>query len=184
MVQFGDFHFGHNQQEFKLDKAMLLGWVTNTYWETNFRAHQPGGVHARYRVYPHSGGFDPVRAQRQGLDTACSQPLLQHMGEPKEKALFPAAGELLRLPESLDPARPVFTLHVKPARKGEGLVVRLYNAGDTAQMARIGSGLQQISAAQFCNLSENPQQPLAVIHGEVSAQIPAHQIVVLRLEIK
>ena len=184
MVQFGDFHFGHNQREFKLERAMLLGWVTNTYWETNFRAHQPGGVHARYRVYPHTGGFDPIRAQRQGLDTAFSQPLLQHMGEPKAKPLFPVTGQLLRLPESLDPDRPVFTLHVKPARKDGGLVVRLYNTSDTAQTARIGSGLQHIAAAQRCDLSENPQEALTVTNGEVSVQIPAHQVATLHLEIE
>ena len=32
MVQFGDFHFGANQPGFALERAMLLGWVTNTYW--------------------------------------------------------------------------------------------------------------------------------------------------------
>jgi alpha-mannosidase len=184
MVQFGDFHFGHNQREFKLNRAMLLGWVTNTYWETNFRAHQPGGVHARYRVYPHSGGFDSVRSQRQGLETAFSQPLLQHMGEPKEKGLFPASGELLRLPENLEPDRPVFTLHVKPTRKDGGLLVRLFNAGDTPQTARIGSGLLQIMAAQLCDLSENPQQSLEVTGGEINFPIPAHQFSTLRLIIQ
>jgi hypothetical protein len=44
MVQLGDFHFAHNQAECTLERAMLLGWVTNNYWETNFRPHQPGQV--------------------------------------------------------------------------------------------------------------------------------------------
>ncbi|MDO8972005.1 MAG: glycosyl hydrolase-related protein, partial [Saprospiraceae bacterium] len=142
------------------------------------------GVHARYRVYPHNGGFNPVRAQRQGLDTAFSQPLLQQMGEPKEKSLFPARGELLRLPENLEPGLPVFTLHVKPARKGRGLIVRLYNASDNPQIARIASGLQQITAAQLCDLSENPLKSLTLTGGEISVPIPAHQVSTLRLEIK
>ncbi|MBK8049893.1 MAG: hypothetical protein IPK16_23995 [Anaerolineales bacterium] len=46
MIQLGDFHFGDNQVEFNLERPMLLGWVTNNYWETNFRAHQPGEVTA------------------------------------------------------------------------------------------------------------------------------------------
>jgi alpha-mannosidase len=135
MVQFGNFHFGDNQQEFKLERAMVLGWVTNTYWETNFRTHQPGGVHARYRVYTHAGGFDPVSAHRAGMEATYSQPLLQHMGEPPEQLIFPASGELLRLPESLDPSQPVFTLHIKPARVGSGIIVRLYNTSDAPQQA-------------------------------------------------
>jgi hypothetical protein len=55
MVQFGDFHFESNQPGFSIDRPTLLGWVTNTYWETNFRTHQSGGVHARYQVYPRAG---------------------------------------------------------------------------------------------------------------------------------
>ncbi|HVU10539.1 MAG TPA: glycoside hydrolase family 38 C-terminal domain-containing protein, partial [Phototrophicaceae bacterium] len=31
MVQFGDFHFGHYQMDFHLERALLLGWVTNNY---------------------------------------------------------------------------------------------------------------------------------------------------------
>ncbi|MBE0696233.1 MAG: hypothetical protein IH586_04860, partial [Anaerolineaceae bacterium] len=96
MVMFGGFHFAENQRNFSLERAMLLGWVTNTYWETNFRTHQPGGVHARYRVIPHAGGFDPITAQRAGLEAASSQPLLQHMGEPAETETFPSAGSLLQ----------------------------------------------------------------------------------------
>ena len=45
LMQLGDFHFGHNQATFSLERAMLLGWVTNTYWETNFRPQQAGPGH-------------------------------------------------------------------------------------------------------------------------------------------
>jgi alpha-mannosidase len=77
MVQLGDFHFGHNQAGFALERALLLGWVTNTYWETNFRAQQPGMVTARYRVQPYAGAFDeagaslrPRRGQRRAAAPA------------------------------------------------------------------------------------------------------------------
>jgi alpha-mannosidase len=184
MVQFGDFHFGKNQHDFNLERAMLLGWVTNTYWETNFRAQQPGGVHARYRVYPHAGGFEPVFAYRAGMETTFSQPLLQHMGEPVEQLIFPATGELLRLPESMDPSCPVFTLHIKPARLGSGLVVRLYNASDAPQQSRIGSGLLTINAAQLCDLSENPVQALPVKKGDVDITLPSRQVTTILLTVK
>jgi alpha-mannosidase len=176
MVQLGDFHFGANQPGFALERAMLLGWVTNTYWETNFRAQQPGGVHARYRVYPHSGDFDAAHAYRAGLETAYHQPLLQHMGEPAENTRFAQADSLLRLPESRDPAAGVFTLHVKPARHGNGIAIRLYNSATTPQTAQIGSGLLQITAAQLCDLAENPLEPLQVNDGNVVATLPPGRV--------
>lgn len=176
MVQFGDFHFGANQPGFALERAMLLGWVTNTYWETNFRAQQPGGVHARYRVYPHSGDFDAAHTYRAGLETAYHQPLLQHMGEPAESTRFAQADSLLRLPESQNPAAAVFTLHVKPARHGDGIAIRLYNSATTAQTAQIGSGLLQITAAQRCDLAENPLEPLQVNDGNVVATLPPGRV--------
>ncbi len=183
MVQFGDFHFGDNQQEFKLERAMLLGWVTNTYWETNFRTHQPGSVHARYRICPHAGGFDPIAAQRCGLEAAHHQPLLQHLGEPAEKELFPESDALLRLPETLDPDLPIFTLHVKPARKEHGLIVKLYNAGDVPQAGRIASGGLKITAAHGCDLMENPTCTLPVLDGAVGVEIPPHQVYTVLLSI-
>src|SRR5690606_21243899 len=54
MVQFGGFHFGRNQERFELERAHFLGWMTNNYWQTNFQAHQPGRVQARYRILPHA----------------------------------------------------------------------------------------------------------------------------------
>ncbi|MCL5946875.1 MAG: hypothetical protein M1298_02490, partial [Chloroflexi bacterium] len=57
MVQLGDFTFGKNHEQFSLARGLLLGWATNNYWETNFRAHQPGLVETYYRFLPYSGAF-------------------------------------------------------------------------------------------------------------------------------
>ena len=51
-----------NRQTVDLSRALVLGWVTNNYWETNFRAHQPGAVSARYRLVPHAGPCDEAAA--------------------------------------------------------------------------------------------------------------------------
>lgn len=184
MVQFGDFHFGKNRRRFTLERAMLLGWVTNNYWDTNFRAQQPGEVHARYRVYPHSGGFEPVSAYRVGMETENNQLLLQHMGEPTERVIFPAVGELLKLPETLNPSVPVFTLHIKPARAGSGLVIRLYNASDSPQQTCIDSGLLTIKAAQSCDLSEAPELALKVVNGHVDIVLPARRVTTIKLAVR
>lgn len=183
IVQVGDFHFGANQAGFVPGRAMLLGWVTNNYWETNFRAHQAGGVHARYRVYPHAGGFNLIEAYRRGQETTLNLPLAQHLGEPLEKPLYPEQGSLLALPEHTDPAGAVITLHLKPAAKGAGVVLRLYNTSQSTQAARLASGLLQIESAWLCDLHENTLSELPVIHGEVAVQTPARRVTCMLLKV-
>jgi hypothetical protein len=174
MVQFGNFHFGDNQYEFNLSRAMLLGWVTNTYWETNFRAQQPGLVTARYRVRPYRGAFDEAAAHRFGCEAINDAPLLQQLGEPHGDLPLPPSGSLLTLPEP-----PVVVLHVKPAADGGGAVVRLLNSSDEAQQASIGSGLIRIGAAQRTDLLENDLGPLAVADGAVALTLEAREIAVV-----
>ncbi len=180
MIQLGDFHFGHYQMDFQLGKAMLLGWVTNNYWETNFRANQPGKVVARYRIQPSAGDFDEGRAHRLGLEAANAAPLIQHMGEiPAEPTTLPASGSLLKLPGA-----PVLPLHVKEANDHAGVIVRLLNASDQPQTATIGSALLTIKSAQQCDLLENPLGDLMVENGSVSLEIAARRVaeVYLRVE--
>jgi alpha-mannosidase len=179
MVQFGDFHFGHYQAEFQLERAMLLGWVTNNYWETNFRAYQPGRVQARYRILPHEGAFDEAPAHRFGLEAAYSQPVIQHLQEPAEDdPVLPGQGALLRLPDS-----PVLTLHIKRAEDGSSLIVRLLNASDSQQTAVLQSRLLRIHSASRCDLLESVSEELIVADGAVSLGIPPRRMTVVRLKL-
>jgi hypothetical protein len=176
MVQLGAFHFGHNQATFKLERAMLVGWVTNTYWETNFRAHQPGAVTARYRVQPYAGAFDESRAHRFGQDAASDVPLLQHLGEPTTGTPWPTSAALLRLPDG-----DIQTLHVKPAGDG-GIIARLLNASDEKRTASIGSGLLAIAGAVRCDLFDQPVGlPLETRQGAVEIDIAPRQVAVVKL---
>lgn len=180
MVMFGDFHFADYQQEFTLEQATLLGWVSNTYWETNFRAHQPGRVTARYRLYPHGGSFDETQAYRWGQETLYAEPLVQPLGESPittSSLSLPASGTWLQLPQP-----PVLTLHVKPAADGQGVIVRLLNASDQPQTAVIGSGLACIRSAQQCDLFETTLAELAIVEGRCSLSLAARRVAVVRLQ--
>ncbi|HEY4579791.1 MAG TPA: hypothetical protein VIG89_02035, partial [Candidatus Acidoferrales bacterium] len=182
MIQLGDFHFAHNQTQFALERAMFLGWVTNNYWETNFRAHQPGRVHARYRILPHQGAFNEAQAHRFGLEAAHAQPLMQHLGELQGSPPFlPSLGALLHLPESFSPDSPILTLHIKPAQRQPGMMVRLLNASDKDQPAKIASGLLRILTAQVCDLLEKPVQAVGVEDGAVSLNLPPRRVTTLHL---
>ena len=184
MVQFGDFHFAQHQMTFALERAMLLGWVTNNYWETNFRAHQPGQVQARYRLLPYAGDFDEARTHRFGLDAANAQPLLQHLGEAKAATpQLATEGPLLNLPGSDGVDSPVLTLHVKPVRGAAGVIVRLLNASDQEQTARLTSGQLRIAGARRCTLLEEPGQELALDNGAVEVTLGPRAVAVVQLTV-
>lgn len=177
MVQLGGFNFGANLENVKLEDALLLGWVTNNYWETNFRAHQPGVVRARYRIQPHKEPFEESLAHKFAMEA--SYPIVpQSMLEPPiTSKLLPPQGQLLRLPDE-----PVQTLHVLKRRDGK-THIRLLNASDTNARAEIGSGVLSILTADQCDLFGNPQHKLDVDDGTVSVDLPPRGFATVRLEI-
>lgn len=176
MVQLGDFHFAHHQASVTLERSMLLAWLTNNYWETNFRAHQPGFITARYRIQPRRGPFDEAAAHRFGLEAVHAAPLWQQMGEPSDSRAFPSQGSLLHLPDG-----PVQVLNMQLAPDGAGLVVRLHNVGDAPHTAILSSGLLRIAKAQACDLFAAPEEDLPVHDGAVSIQVPTRRMAAVLL---
>jgi alpha-mannosidase len=98
----------------------FYSYLMNNYWETNYRAAQEGPVVFHYSMRPHTG-FDPVRAQRFGVERC--QPLL--VLPAKEGADLPPPLFVVR-PES------VMITSFKPCEGGAGRIVRLYNTADRA----------------------------------------------------
>jgi alpha-mannosidase len=174
MVQLGDFHFAHNQQEVTLERAMFLGWITNNYWETNFPGAQPGTVTARYAILPYAGDFDESRAHRFASDTEHSRPLVQHLGEPAAPELLPESGTLLHLPQ-----HPILTLNLRA--HDNGALLTLFNASDETQTACISSGLIHIESAHRCDMFGNQLETLTVNNGAVEVIIAPRQTTALFL---
>jgi alpha-mannosidase len=88
------------------------------------------------------------------------------------------------LPESSSPDSPVLTLHVKPAERGSGVIVRLFNASNQSQSAEIGSGLLRIINAQLCDLLETPQEPKMVQDGTVTLYLPPRRVTTVLLNVE
>ena len=64
LVQIGDFRFARGNHESDRSKPpLLLAWPMNNYWNTNFRASQPGYTQLRYVIASH-GAFDPAESAR------------------------------------------------------------------------------------------------------------------------
>ena len=176
MVQLGDFHFAHNQSEVTLERAMLLGWVTNNYWETNFPGNQPGVVTARYSILPYGGEFNESRAHRFAAEAENSRPFVQHLGEPITQEKLPNAGALLQLPE---PPVLVLSLH---GTLNDSALLALYNACDSSQTARISDGLIKIQSAQLCDLFGNPLEKLKITGGTADIILKPRQTVIIKLQ--
>jgi alpha-mannosidase len=175
MVQLGDFHFAHNQQGVTLERAMLLGWVTNNYWETNFPGAQPGIVTARYAILPYTGDFDESRAHKFAAESEHSRPLVQHLGELPASDLLPVAGTLLHLPK-----QPVLTLNLRAASEGCAQLT-LFNASDQTQTTTVSSGLIHIRSADRCDLFGNHLEMLAVDNGAVEVTLAPRQTFTLTI---
>jgi alpha-mannosidase len=171
MVQLGDFRFGANLAEHTLPRPLVLGWITNNYWETNFRAHQPGGVRARYWLLPHTGGFNEAAAHRFGMEVA-SPPILQSLGEPPAtEAALPGESALLCLPEP-----PILILCIKEGQQSNSMLVTLVQAADTGGLAIITPGILRFRAAYHCDLLGNPRADLPLQDGAITLSLAAREI--------
>lgn len=196
LVQFGDFNFGANLAGGEPESGLLLGWVTNNYWQTNFRAHQPGRVRARYHLRPHDG-FEETRAHRAGFEAEQATPAVQTLAEPPVEAPpLGASGRLLDLPEP-----PVLVLQVQPAgatspgrqfgsgagtgdAAGDGDVrVLLRNASDRPHTATLGSGLLTVERAGRGSVLGGPvDRWLPVDAGEARLEMDARETALVALD--
>jgi hypothetical protein len=175
MVQLGDFHFAKDQQEVTLERAMLLGWVTNNYWETNFPGAQPGVVTARYSILPYAGGFDEARAYRFAAESEHPHPVVQHLGEPAASELLPATGTFLHLPQL-----PVLTLNLRASKEGCTLLT-LFNASDQVQSTTVTSALIRIDTANRCDLFGNHLEMIPVQDGALELSIAPRQTLTIAI---
>lgn len=192
MVQIGDFNFGQNHRSGSPETGHLLGWVTNNYWDTNFRARQPGRVHARYHLSPHNGPFEESSAHKMGTEAMSWTPVAQSLTEPAEgEPVLSSEGSMLDLPE---PPILVFQIRQLDAEitmspssastdSEQGLVVGLQNASDSVEKATIGSAALRIEDASVEGLLDRREQnwELDVSDGQLTIEMPPRSRTLLRL---
>ena len=184
LFMLGEFSFGKGKELFELNNSTFIGWVTNNYWETNFRAHQPGLVKARYRLIPHGGTFNETSAHKYGLEAAYAQPLLQNLGEiPPSPPILPKAASLLSLPSG-ENGSTVVVMHVKPDLEERKVIVRMLNTGDTLQEAVIGFGIVRVTGAELLDVLDNPISQLEVHKGKVKIGLEPREFLSVALSVE
>lgn len=176
LVQIGDFNFGKESAKiWREANPLLLAWPLNNYWDTNFRANQPGPITLRYVITPFSGPFRPEEMIRRGI---CDSHPVQ---------LFPAyfceeetGGTLLEVS-----GEGIAATYVKPAEDGDGIIVRLQDVrgwqGQEAVPYSIRVPGARIARAFRANVLEENMEALDVAAGEARGRLEAGGLVTVRI---
>jgi hypothetical protein len=142
--------------------STLYGYVMNNYWETNYRAEQPGLVSLRYQLAPHRAR-DAAASRR--FAVAARRPLLV--------AAMPAGGRLqASFPCPSGPGIDVAAM--RPAE--DGVLMTLHNAAE--EPARV-TWTTAPARVRLCDLDGGQPVPLA---GELV--LPAHGLRSVLVELR
>jgi hypothetical protein len=171
LVQIGGFNFGRKQDAIPREAhPLLLAWPLNNYWETNFRASQPGIIEVRYSFASH-GPFDATRALLEGQQTA--NPPVTHL------VLDDATARHGRLLEVR--GENVVVTYAKPAEDGHGTILRLLNLGDRRTTAQVALPGRPLIGARLCGTLEDHRAPLPIAAGAATCELDPRRLTTLRL---
>ncbi len=121
----------------------LFSWVMNNVWFVNYKGYQDDPVSFRYSLRPHKA-FDSSEAKKFGI--GLTQPLLLvPVGEGQK-----AVPSLLKLSGSPS----VIATSLKPARDGNGWVLRLFNTTDKPAKVQLNWGSRKPTGIYFSNEKE------------------------------
>ncbi|MBB6671199.1 glycoside hydrolase family 38 N-terminal domain-containing protein [Cohnella nanjingensis] len=180
LVQIGGFHFGREQAAIPREAdPVLLAWPLNNYWDTNFRASQPGPMSFTYVITPFAGPFRSEEMHRRGIEAA--QPV----------QLFPAYacteasdGTLLEVT-----GEGVAAIYVKPAEDGDGLIVRLQDVRsaeerDDAAAYTIRVPGARVAGAFRANALEEDAAELDVTDGAIRGLLEGGGLATVRIRLE
>ncbi|KRF43832.1 glycosyl hydrolase-related protein [Paenibacillus sp. Soil787] len=156
LVQVGDFNFGKEQRSIdKQTNPLLLAWPMNNYWETNFRARQPG-----YHTFTYYLSTFKSFKQAEVMESAIRavSPILTY---PVIHCKEEEAGQFLQVI-----GEGVQVFDVKPAEEGAGIVIRLSNCTDQPVDAQLNFPNKKIIAAYQTNALEEIQSEIKNVRNE------------------
>jgi len=138
LVQVGDFHFGKERKRVeRRDNPLLLAWPMNNYWDTNFRARQPGFNSFTY-VLSTFRSFDPAKTMERSLQAVTPVFSIPAVVCQKEES-----GRFIEL----EGDEGIHIFDVKPSESGIGILIRLGNCTENEVQALVGFPERTIEAA-------------------------------------
>ncbi|XID92362.1 glycosyl hydrolase-related protein [Paenibacillaceae bacterium WGS1546] len=177
LVQIGDFNFGRESASIPRNaNPLLLAWPLNNYWDTNFRASQPGPMALTYVIEPFAGPFRAEDMARLGAETAL--PVQQF---PAYVCAEETGGTLLEVS-----GEGISATYVKAAEDGDGIIVRLQDgrgqlAGGQAVPFAIRLPGAAIERACRVNVLEENIEELEAAGGEVRGVLEAGGLSAVRI---
>jgi len=169
LAMVGRFAFG--QRQLSIDRSsrpLLLAWLLNNYWTTNFRVSQPGFLRFHYELATHSG-FDAVNAAR--VAAFARSPLIAH---PAVVVSHPEIGRLIDVYGD-------GIVIAAAERLEDGARVWLQNLTDSLQNATVHLSQWKLRSAVMCDTFGRELAALKVENGGVTLTVPAHGVTGLRL---
>lgn len=168
MVQVGDFRYGRGSAQIERpENPLLLAWPLNSYWDTNFRASQPGWIEVRY-AFRSTGAFqlsETVRESRTVFNPIEVHPAIN--GGTFQEGHFCEIDH----PD-------VDILHVKPAMDGAGAgaVFRLINLSGKTVKVKLRLPGKKLTAAVWTNPLEEDGENLSLQGDTVEISLPPRKI--------
>ncbi len=169
LVMVGGFVFG--QRQLSIDRSgrpLLLAWLLNNYWTTNFRVSQPGFLRFHYELATHSG-FDADNAAR--IAAFARGPMIVH---PAVAVSRPEIGRLI----DVDGDGIVIAA---AERLEDSARVWLQNLTGSPRSAVIHLGQWKIRSAALCDTFGREGAALIVKNEAVTLTVPARGVTGLRL---
>lgn len=146
------------------DTRTIISWALNNHWHTNFPLEQGGVIPFHYAILPH-GGYDPVTANRFGLEQ--NRPLL---------AVPVAKNPVSKPPVVIDNPR-VFISTLKSSDDGNATILRLRSLSDKPETVNLS---WPAGKPKTIRLSDATEQPGKSVRGEIS--LLPYGIATLRIE--
>lgn len=170
LVQVGDFRFSRGNKASDRGKPpLLLAWPMNNYWNTNFRASQPGYVQLRY-VIASQASYDPVESTQVALDARAELEWQPMASPPKTRQ-----GSLVKTT-----GRGVVLLGATKHKRN--IVVRLLNVRSEETVATVRMPGRRIVGAGRVDATWRRLNAVAVSDGRAQVTLPARSVTTLSLK--
>ena len=147
---------------------MLLAWPMNNYWNTNFRASQPGFIRLRYEMTSFSA-FNPAKCSRFAQASMLPfewHPLVNDCEIKRERLVEITGGHNM-----------VQLLQMKRSEDEKGIVERIYNHSEELESVQISLPEAQITKAFLCDLLETRAEDLVVKNSKIDLKISSRGVV-------